>query len=121
MRLPSASSLRARARTSKAPSVPSRDMRSAKCTAVFAISIRILVDAEERAAVDSKRLAGDESRLARAEERACRANLLRLTQTLERHTRGPGIHVAQPGQRVGPDGVGGQAVDGDPVGRELGR
>src|SRR5438552_19070849 len=35
MCLPSASSLRALARTSKAPSVPSRDMRSAKRTAVL--------------------------------------------------------------------------------------
>src|SRR5436309_2426241 len=69
MRLPSASSLRARASTSNAPSVPSRDMRSAKRIAVLAM-IRMLVHAQERTAVDAKRLPADVRGLPGAEEDA---------------------------------------------------
>src|ERR1700682_6162410 len=66
--LPSASSRRALARTTNAPSVPRRDMRSAK--RISTPGIVELVDADERAAVDAERLTGDESGLARAQKGA---------------------------------------------------
>src|SRR5438132_14370135 len=65
---PSASSRRARASTSKAPSVPRRDMRSANFT--------WLINAFQHAAVDRDRLPGDVARLLRAEEGADGAVLL---------------------------------------------
>src|SRR2546428_10437134 len=86
MRLPSASSLRALARTSNAPSVPRRFILSAKRTAVL-ISLRILVHAQERAAVDAKRLARDVARLARAQGSARGADLHRLAHAPQRGAR----------------------------------
>src|SRR5438046_9949465 len=94
--LPSASSLRARASTSNAPSVPSRVMRSANLMVTLRMlsnsippvlrkrcpspareahvwaktgGIQRSVDARQLAAVDADRLAGDEARLLGAQER----------------------------------------------------
>src|SRR4030088_3021793 len=116
MRLPSASSRRALASTSKAPSVPNRVMRSAK-----RITELILVDAEQRSAVHAQRLTGDVAGLPRAEECAGRAELFRITKAL--HRRGLPLArylffwVKPSGagdvtRAVGQDGIRREAVDG---------
>src|SRR5690348_9012699 len=103
MRLPSASSLRARASVSNAPSVPRRDIRSANRNVV--LTVRILVDADQRSAVDTKRLACDVSGVAGAQERARGADLRRLTQPLHGRSLLHPRQVAQAAQCVGADRV----------------
>src|SRR5712691_89358 len=126
MRFPSASRRRALASTSNALSVPRRDMRSANRMLTFGM----LMDPEQRAAVDPERLAGDVSRLLRAEECARCPELRRVAQATHRRGRrlllDPllGVGSRRDRQRpraVGEDGIGGEAVDGDAVGRELAR
>src|SRR5690242_18288996 len=84
MRLPSDSSLRARARTSNAPSVPSRFILSAKRTAVLAMSPRILMNADERAAIDAQRLACYVRGLPGAQEYASGGELLGRAEAAHR-------------------------------------
>src|SRR5712692_7705791 len=104
MRLPSASRRRALARTSNALSVPRCDMRSANSIATE----RILMNSEQCAAVDAKRLPGDVARLLRTKKGAGRAELGRIAQPAHRRAcggdldmlgrvlgRGPG-HVSFP-------------------------
>src|ERR1700737_4030528 len=74
--LPPASSRRALASTSNAPSVPRRDIRSAKRIDMLGM----LVDADQRAAVDAQRLPGDVGGLPSTEERASAAELERLAE-----------------------------------------
>src|ERR671936_21444 len=71
---PSASRRLARAKTSKAPSVPRRDIRSANLTGM------LLVHAAEHAAVDRDRLPCDVAGLLGAEKRADRAVFLDRAQ-----------------------------------------
>src|SRR4029077_18301876 len=125
--LPWASSRRAFASTSKAPSVPRRDMRSANR---IALTDGILVDANESAAVDAEGLPGDVARLPRAEERARRRELLGLAVAPHRRARRIALeHLVDipartggklPGP-VGQDGIWSQAVDSDAVRSQLTR
>src|SRR5690242_3136148 len=74
MSRPWASSRRALASTSKAPSVPMWSMRSANLIGMGTA----LVDALGLAAIDHDRLAGQEARVVRAQERAHGAELGRV-------------------------------------------
>src|SRR6185312_295408 len=121
MCLPSASSCLALASTTNAPSVPSRDMRSANLIVMRATLG--LVDAEEGAAVDAQRLARDVGRLLRAEESASGRELGRVAEAAHRGGRSLSLQVllditARGGgdrtDAVGQDHVRRQAVDGDP-------
>src|SRR5258706_10304050 len=122
--LPSASSRRAFARTSNALSVPRCDMRSANLIATE----RILMNSEQSAAVDAQRLPGDVARLLRAKKGAGSAELRRIAQPthgcagrgeldlLVRVLAGRNGDVAC---AVCEDRVRGEAVDRDPVRRQL--
>src|SRR5258707_13418772 len=98
MRLPSASRRRALARTSNALSVPSRDMRSANLIATE----RILMNSEQCAAVDAKRLPGDVARLLRTKKGAGRAELGRIAQPTHRRACGGELDLLLPATAGGP-------------------
>src|SRR5260370_23158823 len=124
--LPSASRRRALARTSNALSVPSRDMRSANLIATE----RILMNSEQCAAVDAKRLPGDVARLLRTKKRAGRAELGRIAQPTHRRAGGGELDLLVGGLAGGPgdascsvreDRVRGEAVDRDSVRGQLAR
>src|SRR5258706_15796118 len=82
--LPSASSRRAFARTSKALSVPRCDMRSANLIATE----RILMNSEQCAAIHAQRLPRDVARLLRAKKGASRAELRGIAQPTHRRAGG---------------------------------
>src|SRR5262252_3955337 len=88
MCLPAASRPRARARTSKAPSVPSRCIRFVRRIPIAS------VNASECAAVDSDRLPGDVGSLPRAEERADGPELSRVADAAGRDAPGDILKAA---------------------------
>src|ERR1700674_4297238 len=94
--LPWASRRLALASTSNAPSVPSRDMRSAKRIAATLESY--LVHAQQRAAIDAERLPGDVARRLRTQERACGGKLRGVPKAPQRRVGGGQIEL--------PDAVG---------------
>src|SRR5260370_21948112 len=126
MLLPSSSRRRALARTSNALSVPRCDMRSANLIATE----RILMNSEQCAAVDAKRLPGDVARLLRTKKGAGRAELGRIAQPT--HWRAGGgeldllvwVLAGGPGDvscAVREDRVRREAVDRDSVRRQFAR
>src|SRR5258708_20725955 len=126
MRLPAASRRRALARTSNALSVPSRDMRSANLIATE----RILMNSEQCAAVDAKRLPGDVARLLRTKKGAGRAELGRIAQPTHRRAGGGELDLLVGVLAGGPGDVSGavrenrvrrEPVDCDSVSRQLAR
>src|SRR6478736_2926348 len=119
--LPCASSARALASTTNAPSVPNRDIRSAN---LIVTRKSYLVHAEQRAAIHPKRLPRDVPSLTRAKERASRGELKGLAKPPGRRIRGHALELllrigtARGGHlahAVREDLVRRQAVDGDPI------
>src|SRR5215472_7239573 len=114
--LPAASRPRARARISKAPSVPRRCIRSANRIPIAS------VNASERAAVDSNRLPGHVGSLSRAEERADCPELGRIADTAGRDAPGDILQAAAVEliYAIGQDRTRRQVVDSDAGGGHLG-